>query len=371
MLISTLPRACAALAITTTLFALPGCGNLTDKDLIVVAELNGEPIRRGDLRKLIRDMDDEERPIIHNRGDLLRVLNRYVDETLLDDVANELHAEGKIDVPREQATAIYFARNPEDRVIYEIEDAQELQSEEFDVSAGQLAAFKAEIDFKIDDVEQELLRESALQYLAQDALRTGRMTITDEEFQQEYKVFKDRLYFFERVGFVGIRFPAEAANAAEKAAEVRRALEQGTSFQRLLTAYHAANPDLVFESMIENNPTLPQFKQFWDKVTGASVGDIYGPLFLPAHDIMEQLPDGTVQSKTYPAAYVVIQVTHHEPPKQKTWDQAKNDLAPVIVRRKMMQQLRDEYGVEVYEDKLPDPGRYDVERTSPFVDADY
>lgn len=364
-------RALAPFALLVIALPIAGCGNITDKDRIVIGEIDGETIRRGDLRKLIRDMDDDKRPVIHNRADLLRVLNEYIDNIILDQAAAELRAEDKITVPREKAMERHFNRFPEDRIIYQVESAEELQRQDFDVSEGQLAAFQADIDFKIDDVEQELYREAALDYLIQDALRIGRLTITEEEFKQEYEAFKDQLKSLERVGFVGVRFNAQVSNAAEKAAECRRLLNEGRSFEQLLAMYHAVDPDLIFESMIENNPNLPRFKSFWEKVTGASVGDVFGPLYLPAHDIVEQLPDGTTRVITQPAAYVVIQVTVHVPPREKTWEEAKNDLAPQILRRKMIRQLREEHGVQVYEDQLPDPGRYDKDEQKTFVDVDY
>ena len=368
MLILKLRRVVAPVVLILAAVLFTGCGNLTDKDLIVVAEIEGQEIRRGDLRKLIRDMDDDKRPIIHNRADLLRVLNRHIDDTILNDVAARLRKESKIDVPREQAEAIYFSRYPEDRTIYELEDAEDLQHQDFDVSTGQLAAFQADIDFKIDDVEEELYRDAALMYLIQDAVASGRMTITQEEFQHEYESYRNRLFFHERVGFVGIRFDANIANAAEKAAECRALLDEGRTFEQLLNLYHSIDPDLVFSSMAVNDPQSTRFRGFWDKVSGAGVGDVFGPLFLPAHDLFDQQKN---ESITHPAAYVVIQITQHEAPREKSWQDAQVDLAPQILRRKMMRQLRQQHGVQIYEDKLPDPGRYDKEDRGTFVDADF
>lgn len=370
MLITHFRRLFAPFLILAIAVPITGCGRLTDKDLIVIAELEGEPIRRGDLRKLIRDMDDDKRPVIHNRADLLRVLNTHIDQTILDQAAAELRKEEKISVPREQAMALHFARYPDDRVIYEIKDIEQLQREDIEISSGQLAAFKADIEFKIDHAEEEIYREAALNYLIQEAYNTGRITITEQEFRQEFEAYKNRLHSFEQVGFVGVRFRADVANAAEKAAECRRLLNEGRSFEQLLAGYYSIDPNLVFESMIENNPSLPTFRGFWEKVSGASVGDIFGPLYLPEHDIVEQLPDGTQKPINRPAAYVVIQVTVHVPPRAKTWEESQNDLAPLILRRKMIRQLRADHGVQIYEDKLPDPGRYDTEKTGPFVDIE-
>lgn len=370
MVVLNIRRVLAPVMLMAAVVSVGGCGNLTDKDLIVIAEVEGEPIRRGDLRRLIRDMDDDERPIIYNRADLLRVLNQHIDNLILDDAAYELRSEGKIEVPREQARAVYFRKNPDDRVIYEVQTAEELQQADLDVSEGQLAAFKADIDFQVDDVEEELYRQAALNYLIQEAVDSGRLTITDQEYQQEYEIYKNRLRTLERVGFVGVRFDAHVPNAAEKAAECRRLYDEHGNFDQLLAAYHRINPELVFQSMIENNPSLARFKGVWDKLTGASVGDVFGPLYLPAHDVMEQLPDGSYRSVRQPDAYVVIRVTVYEPPKAKDWQEARADLAPLILRRKMIRQLRADHGVQVYEDKLPDPSRYDREERGVFVDVE-
>lgn len=348
---------------------MAGCGNLTDKDRIRIATLDGKSITRGDLRKLIRDMDDDKRPVIRNRADLLLVLNKYIDETILDGAAFELRTARAIEVPRARAMSVYFARNPSDRVTYEVQGADQLKKEDFDVSDGQLAAIKADIEFKIDDVEQELLRDAALAHLIQGALKEGTLTITEEEFQQEYDLYKERLYFYERLGFVGIRFMMAVGDAAQQAAVCRGRLDAGESFDDVLNLYGSISKVMIIESTIENNPGLERFRAFWDKAAGAQVGDIVGPVFMPDYEVLEPLPDGTVKKSAEPAAYVVLKVLQRTEPKSKTWQESQNDLAPMILRRKMMRNLREQHGAEIYEDKLPDPGRYESELKGPFVDA--
>jgi hypothetical protein len=70
-------RICIAAAAAALVFQ--GCAWLADPDRIVVAEIDGEPIRRADLNQLLREMMPEERPLIRTRSDLLEVLEDHVD----------------------------------------------------------------------------------------------------------------------------------------------------------------------------------------------------------------------------------------------------------------------------------------------------
>ena len=64
-----------------------------------------------------------------------------------------------------------------------------------------------------------------------------------------------------------------------------------------------------------------------------------------------------------PAAYLVLQVLDHRPETQLTLQEAKPQLVTTIAFAKMMDLLREENGVEIYDDKLPDPSMF-VRRTS-------
>jgi hypothetical protein len=56
-----------------------------------------------------------------------------------------------------------------------------------------------------------------------------------------------------------------------------------------------------------------------------------------------------------PAAYLVFEVLDHRPESALPLEQAKAKLAAPILVAKMMQQLRDDNDVEIYEKQLPDP----------------
>ncbi len=59
-----------------------------------------------------------------------------------------------------------------------------------------------------------------------------------------------------------------------------------------------------------------------------------------------------------PAAFLVLEVIAHEPERQKTLEEATNELATAILRHKVMERLRAEHGVQVYPENLPNPAGY-------------
>lgn len=356
-------------ATTAASLLFAGCGQITDKDRIVIAELDGEPIRRGDLRRLIRDMDDDERPIIRNKGDLLRVLNKHIDDTLLDTIVARLRGEKVISVDREQAREIYFGRNPDDRRIYALESEEDLEKSELGISVGQLNAFKADMEFDIDHVEDSLYRQAALNHVTAEALEEGAIEVTEEELRNEYQYMKDRLFYFERIGFVGVRFPTSLPEAARAAASVRQRYDDGMSFEDIVEYYHDLDPKLVVQSMIENNPSLDRFQSFWQKASGKQEGEVVGPVYMAAYSQAERKPDGSVEVVEHPASYVVFQVVESVPMRQKTFEEAQQEIVPVVARRKMMRKLREDHGVKVIEENLPDPARYGAPKEGEFIDV--
>ncbi len=350
---------CIAIVLSAT-----GCGWIADKDRIVIANIDGEPLRRGDLRRIIRDMTDEERPLIQNRGDLLRALNKHIDDTIRAGLAEELLAEDKIANDRKRATAIYFERNPDDRFPYSITDARELG-----ISDGELTAVKAAIEFKIDDIVLEVLAVDAFYYRLRQAAEENLITITDEEYQQEYRFNHDGYVHFERIGFVGLRFPQQVPQAVTEAAKARRRIDAGEAFEEVAQWYASQNPNFVFQSVIENNPNLDRFRSFWQNTTGTAVGTVIGPIFLPEHEVVAQNADGTLQSIKSPPSHVVLKVLEYIPERTKTWEEAKPELQNVILVRKVNQQLREEHGVEIFVENLPDPAGYGKQLEGSFIDT--
>ena len=345
-----------------------GCGFIADKDLIKIAKFKDRYITRGELAKVIRDTPDDERPIIRNKGDLLRVLNDYIDDLIKTPIAEEmqkqLEAQGKTLAPREAAMQRYFKEHAEDNyaAMYSTENA-----EAAGMSQIQLDAAKAQIDLGIDRVLEKMRGEAAVAVRAMEAVKKGTLTITDEEYQQEYALRKDDLKKLEWMRFWSIRFPADMPNSETAAANVRKRLDAGESFEKLVEEYAARNPNFVLSSEIENNPGLAKFQQFWLNASGAKKGDIIGPVFLPEYQIMSNPnAQGKAAVRDMPAAYLVLQVLDQRPETTFTIEEAKPKLAPFIFISKMTAQLRQEEGVEIYEDKLPDPAMFSNRTGEPF-----
>lgn len=330
------------------------CGMMVDTDRIVVARMDGEPIRRGDLNRIIRAMTDEERPIIQNRGDLLRTLNRHIDGLIKGELGRRLREEGKIQIPREQAEAVYFERHPEYRSIRAMKDPESLG-----YSPKEFEAFKQQVEYEIDDIESSLYADASILYAAAEAFQSGTLVVGDEEYQAEYNLRKEGIISLERISFSAFRFLAAMPDAGERAATVRRRLDDGEYFETLVEEFRASNPDsLLPNSVMENNPAVPKFANAWVTLHGAEVGRIYGPLFLPEYDLQAQLTDGSTQVQTFPAAFLVLRVESHTPAQVQTLEAAKPSLLPFILVGKMMKRLREERGAEVFPDKLPNPAGY-------------
>lgn len=333
---------------------LPACGWLADKDRIVIAKVDGQPIRRGDLKRLLRDMSDEERPLIQNKGDLLRTLNRHIDTRIRAAEVEELRGQDAIQVDRELARRIYFAKNPEYAKIFAIQDPSVL-----DLTEGDLVALRADVEFGIDEEEERLLREQAVAYRAQEALAAGALTIGEEEFQVEYAFRKGGLMNFEMIEFIAVSFPRSMFDATSRAADIRRRADAGESFREIAEGIAKEDPEFVLRTTFQNNPSKQKFRTFWNTAAGAEKGDILGPLFLPDYELVAiPSPGAPEQVVRRPAAYVVLQVLAHVPETPKTLEQAKPDLAPIILMGKMMERLRVQHGVEVYEDKLWNPAGF-------------
>ncbi len=327
---------------------LPRCSKLADPNQIIIAKYQGESIRRADIKRVLRDMTDEERPLIQTRDDLLKALKNYLDGRIKADMAGQLKRAGNIEVPRELASQMYYARHPEFINLNKVDDPSAMN-----VTEVGLAALQAEVEFGIDDELDKLYEEAAIQYSVSEYIKNRRGTITEEELREEYEARKEGLIKFELIEFDAMRF-----SSAAEAAAMRRRIDAGEDFGTLLEAMFAADPNSVQRSAFENNPANSKFAQFWYTVTGCKKGDIFGPIQLPQHDAMQPGPDGKPVRKQMPPAYVVLQIQNEEPAREKTYEEAQQDLVIPIVYRRVMEALREQYGIEIYEDKLYRPEGY-------------
>jgi hypothetical protein len=340
------------------------CGFVADKDLIVVAKVDGKNITRGDLRKLLRDMPDDERPLIQNKSDLLRTLNRHIDDTIKAGLAAQLSSEGKITASRDAARAAYLQKHPEYAAAFQVRDPSQLG-----MTPGEVEAVKASVEFGIDDEVDKMLREEALGFKMYEAMQSGTVTMTREEVQAEFDLRKDMLVKYEFIDFIGMIFPVSSPGAMEQAARARERIDAGEKFDNVLGELLRTDPNAGIRSEAHNDPSIERFKAFWQTAHGTQVGQILGPVILPEHDDVGPDENGQTVVRRVPAAYVVLEVLAHEPERLKTFDEAASELATAILRRKVLEQLRAQHGVEVYPDKLPDPAGFGDQYKNQMIDT--
>ena len=350
-----------AVLVAVLVVCCAGCGYIADKDRIKIGKLKDRFITRGDLAKYIRDMPDDERPIIRNRGDLLRVLNQYIDEQikvpLAEEIAQQLESQGKILVARQVAQQKYFQQHSEDNYA-EMYFAK--SPEAVGITQVELDGKKQQIDVAIDQLWEKLKGDSAVAYRALEMFKQGTLTISDAEYEQEYRLRKDDLKKLEWIRFWAFSFPADMPNSEAAAAAVRKRLDAGETFDALMQEYAVKMPQFVQPAAeIENNPSLSKFQSFWNAASGSQKGDILGPVFLPEFQIMAASdPQGQKRVKDMPAVYMILQVLDHQPETTMTLDEAKKTIGPNILIAKTMEQLRQENGVEIYNKSLEDPAMF-------------
>jgi len=325
-----------------------------DKDLIVVATLDGEDITRGKLTKVLRDLPDVDRPLIQNKGDLIRALNAYIDGEIKQSYAKVLETEGKIARQRQAATAQYFRKYP---------DQLKMREVAHNFSEGEQNAMIADIDYGIDAEEDLILREQALLFIIREAIQNGTLAISDEEFQQEYKretLLNPSAYqHFEYVVFDAMRFNQDSPGLDQAGALVTRILDEGESFETIINSIEKIDPARVMRAAeMGNDPASTRFSTFWNEVSGTEIGDIRGPVVIPSYKTIRSGPSGESVEQTVPDSYLVLVVRDHAAPRAKTWEEARAELSTPIYIRKMMGRLRITHGVELFTDDLPNPAGF-------------
>ncbi len=360
----------ALVLITVLISMILGCGQITDKDRIRIAKIGDHFITRGDLFKLIREMPDTDRPIIRTRSDLLRVLNQHIDSRIKLPLGKKLAAEGKVNVDREFAREQFFNESGDEaeqlRAMWKMEVPQAgvitPMMKLYGLTPELLQFNKDNIEESTDRMVEKLQADQAVEYLAAEAVKGGEITLEEAEIKREYEFMKEQLVTFEELQFLGIRFPASDTSALTQAAAVRSRLTAGESFDSLATEFEkrgaADGWQYVFESGIMNNPALERFRGFWTEASGAVPGDIVGPLYLPAYQQVAQDQTGRTKSVEMPDSYIVFKVLDHKAAGILEYEKAKPLVIRPLLVSKMMHRLREERGVEIYEDKLPDPSQF-------------
>lgn len=337
------------------LLGAAGCGLIADTDRLTIAEIGEREITRGDLRMAIREMPPATKPLIRTKGDVRRALENYIDQEIKLDYALDLEAEGKINVPQEIAERVYFMNNRETVDVRQIQDPGLLG-----MNQQELEAAKAEMQEKIEEMRLDMLREEAMRYRVQQAMATGSIEISQEEYARAYRARKDNLMFPRKAEVTGIVFPASRSESQTLAAEVRRRLEDGEPLDELIDEYDEKG-GVPIETMIPEDSGMPQFRSFWQEAEGQGAGAIIGPVFVEASQTQTTNAQGEPQQSRTPASFMVARIERIIQPQQKTLEEAKPDLAPAILYTKVVEQLREEYDVEIakYEENFPDPSVYE------------
>lgn len=338
-----------------------GCGEIVNTDRDVVATLDGKNITRGEIEGLIYDMPDDERPIIRSRRDYLRVLNQYIDRKIKIPLGQQMASEGKIEIDREMARERYFQsagdKEEQYRHMWAIPTPEPGQESElmkvYNLRAEDFRAVKNIIEQETDIIVDELQGEAAVQQLALQAFQAGELTLDPEALKLEYELNKENLQTYEGMTFLGLQFQADDPNASSEATKVRERLDAGEDFDTVLAEYLARDMKYGIESDIENNPSVSRFQTFWDQASGVQEGDIVGPVFMPEYSRMRQGPDGQATQETVPSSYLVFRVMDYRPARTLSLEEATPMLAGPIAFAEMMKILREQHGVQIFEDKLP------------------
>lgn len=352
--------------LSLTFLAAAGCGLLADPDRIPVAEIDGEPVRRGDLDRLLREMPAEERPHIQTRGDLVRVLESYVDDLIKQRLAEEAAANGEPLVPREEAALRFDATNPQIRMA--IERGPRMDPP---LSPSDVAALEQQREDRIDDLHEEMQGEAALMRRGQEAYEAGDIEISEEEYRREYDFQRARLKHFETLYFDGVYVPVVQEDAERLAALARQRIDAGEGVAELAAEYTTDGTGFPLNSALENDPArYMKTGRFWEQAAGAQPGDIVGPLFIRGWEAVRQDGDNGPSSIRIPDAYLVARITQVDPERPMTLEEAKPLIRPALLYGKMMAQIRDDLNVTIHEERLPSPSGYGSQAPRSVFDAE-
>ena len=338
------------------------CGLLADTDRYVVAKLDGKNITRRDLLDVIYDLPDDKRPIIRSRKDYLRVLNQYIDQEIKIPLGQTLADDGEITIDRDVAREQFFKssgdQEEQNRHMWAIPVPKPGEETElmriYNLQAVDIQRQKDIIEQETDKIVEQQQGDEAVRYLAMKAYQAGELTLDPESLQLEYELNKDNFKTFEGITFRGLQFPASNPQANEEAAKVRTRLNNGENFDTILDEYLQRDIRFGIESDIENNPSLERFRLFWEQASGTKVGDIVGPVYMPEYARTRTGENGQAIQEVVPASFLVFKVIEYRPARPLTFDEAVPYLAGPIAFAQMMEKLRDDHGVEIYEDKLPE-----------------
>ncbi len=363
---------------------LHACGRLGDPETIKIARIDNEYITRGDLYKILREMDDRERPKISSRGDFLRVLNQQIDLRIKVPLGKKLAEEGKISLNRDLAREQFFRMSGDEqeqlRAIWDIPipegDTVTPLMQVYNLTPATLRAMKEYIEQETDKIYDRMLGDQAIAYLVAEDVKAGKMNISQEELEREYNLKKDNYHIYESIKFRGIFIPTSIPNSAKICSEYRNQIDARKDFDTLVNEILAQKESAIIapeiknirisESEIENNPNSSRFRGFWSVAENVEVGTILGPVYMPEFQSMSQDSTGRVKADIMPDSYVVLKVLEHRPERTPTLDEVKNLLIPPLLMGKKMEELRKLHNVEIYEKNIPEPSSARDQFTNPW-----
>ncbi len=349
---------CRLIAFTCVVLLGSGCGWIADKDRIKIAKLGDESITRGDLFRVLREMPDNERPNIKSKSDYVRVLRGHLDSRIKEPLADRLEDEGVTLISkstREKARQHFFASHPDEHyeLLYTIEDPNAVGMSQIEWESA-----KEEIELAVDRIVDKMRGDAALAHSAAKAFKEETLTVDEAQYEEEYMLRKTQLNKPEHIRFLGIRFETSMPEAESKAAEVRQRIVNGENFDALVEEFLAKDRRYVLDSDIQRNANAGKFAGFWHEASGSQPNDIMGPVFMPAYEMKRRDRTGRVLTVHVPEAYLTFKILEHAPQQMLTLEEAKPLLLQGLLIANMMKQLREENGVEIYFDKLPDPALY-------------
>lgn len=315
-----------------------------------MAKVGGEYFTRGDLSNAIRNMPAQERPAIRTKGDLRVALEELLDEHIKQGQAAALKEQGKINVVRQEAEIQYVMRDPE--------KYQEFVNLQNVLTEDQLKEYEEDREIGIDREEERMYGDRALIYLINDAVQNGTLTVTDEQYEQQYELRKGQMFTFEQVAIQGVFLPLDKhGDVYAEAASVREKMLGGAEPKALAEAYDEDKAGYLEVGLV-NQASDPKFMMFWQQASQSKVGDVISA-FIPGWQRNISVA-GEKQTVPIPDSQLVCRISQYVPARQKTLEEAKPALRSSILFAQMMERLRDQAGLEIYDNKLPDPGMYDA-----------
>lgn len=349
--------------ILAAMLGATGCGLIADRGRVVVATLDGKNITRDTLDDLIYDMPDDERPHIRTREDYLRVLTQYIDKQIKIPLGQDLAAKGEIKIDREAAREQFFKSSGDKEDQYRHMWAipvpkpgeEEALMKEYNITARDIQAIKDIIEQGTDQIVEKLQGEEAVNYLAVKDFKDKKIVLDEEQLKTEYELTKENFKTLESLTILGLQFPTAMPGASEEASKVRTRLNNGENFDTILNEYLQKDMRFGIESVIENNPSLERFKGFWLQASGAAVGDVLGPTYMPDYSRMKKDASGQAVQETVPECWIVFKVLEAKPAQIMPFEEAKALVAGPVAYVEEMEKLREEHGVKIFEENLRDP----------------